>query len=53
MTDALTTPLAIPGSIPLTLFGEPAAAACESDSCAIPGGREQAVVNHRLHGDLG
>ncbi|MHC5796001.1 hypothetical protein ACVXZ4_07550 [Lacisediminihabitans sp. FW035] len=56
MTDAETLPLTIPASIrpaiPLTLVGDPTAAACEGDFCAIPDHHEQAVVNRRLDEDL-
>ncbi|MBC7632899.1 MULTISPECIES: hypothetical protein [Actinomycetes] len=41
-----------PLTIPLTLVGDPTAAACEGDSCAIPDHHEQAVVNRRLDEDL-
>ena len=52
MTDAVTTPLPSPKRTPLTLVGDPTAAACEGDSCAIPDHHEQAVVNRRLDEDL-
>ncbi|WP_185200808.1 hypothetical protein [Glaciihabitans sp. INWT7] len=48
MTDAVTRPL----TIPLTIVGDPSAAACEGDSCVIPDHHEQAVVNRRLDEDL-
>lgn len=51
MTDAVTTPVTIPARMPLTALGDPAAAACEGDFCAVPGHHEQAVVNHRLDED--
>jgi hypothetical protein len=48
---------------PLLIVGDPAAAACEGDFCAVPGqdavssrhaapGQEQALVNRRLDADL-
>jgi hypothetical protein len=43
MTDAVTRPLQI--------VGDPAAAACEGDFCAIPDHHEQSVVNRRLDDD--
>jgi hypothetical protein len=48
VTDAVTTPL----TIPLTLVGDPTAAACVGDFCSIPDHHEQAVVNRRLDEDL-
>ena len=52
MTDAVTTPPTIPGRIPLTPVGDPAAAVCVGAFCAIPDHHEQAVVNRRLDEDL-
>lgn len=52
MTDAVTMPPTLPARIPLTLVGDPTAAACEGDFCAIPAHHEQAVVNRRLDEDL-
>jgi hypothetical protein len=49
MADALvsgTTPQ------PLLIVGDPQAAACEGDFCAIPEHHEQAVVNRALDSDL-
>lgn len=43
--DATTMPLPI---IPLEQLGDPAAAACEGDFCAIPQHHEQAIINRRL-----
>jgi hypothetical protein len=43
MTDAATGPL--------TIIGDPAAAACDGDSCEIPDHHEQAIVNRRLDFD--
>ena len=43
MTDART--------VPLTIVGDPAAAACVGDFCEIPDHHEQAVVNARLDDD--
>jgi hypothetical protein len=37
---------------PLLIVGDPAAAACEGDVCAVPGQQEQALVNRRLDADL-
>ena len=37
---------------PLLIVGDPAAAACEGDFCAVPGQSEQALVNERLDADL-
>jgi hypothetical protein len=37
--------------ITLELVGDPSAAACEGDFCAIPDHHEQAVVNRRLDDD--
>jgi hypothetical protein len=48
VTDAVIMPL----TIPLVIVGDPAAEACEGDSCAIPDHHEQAVVNRRLDEDL-
>ena len=38
-------------STPLQIIGDPAAAACEGDFCAIPAHHEQAVVNRALDSD--
>lgn len=43
MTDAAT--------MPLQIVGDPAAAACDGEFCAIPGHHEQSVVNRRLDDD--
>ena len=37
---------------PLLIVGDPSAAACEGDFCAVPGQTEQALVNRRLDADL-
>jgi len=37
--------------IPLTIVGDPTAAACVGDFCEIPEHHEQAVVNARLDDD--
>jgi hypothetical protein len=42
---------AAPNPAPLLIVGDPAAAACEGDFCAVPG-QEQALVNRRLDADL-
>ena len=47
--DAPTMPLPI---ITLQQLGDPTAAACEGDFCAIPEHHQQAVVNRRLDEDL-
>jgi hypothetical protein len=44
-----------PQRTPLLIVGDPAAAACEGDFCAVPGQTvqsEQALVNDRLDADL-
>lgn len=43
--DATTKPLPI---IPLEQLGDPVAAVCEGDFCAIPQHHEQAIINRRL-----
>lgn len=43
MTDALTSPLQI--------VGDPSAAACDGEFCAIPDHHEQSVINRRLDDD--
>ena len=43
MTDA--------AQAPLTILGDPTAAACEGDFCEIPEHHEQAIVNRRLDND--
>jgi hypothetical protein len=43
MTDPVTSPL--------TLLGDPSAAACDGDFCEIPDHHEQAIVNARLDDD--
>lgn len=48
MTDALVTST----PKPLLIVGDPEAAACEGDFCAIPDHHEQAVVNRALDSDL-
>lgn len=35
----------------LELLGDPHAAACDGDFCALPDHREQAIVNRRLDDD--
>lgn len=49
MTEAMTAPLPIVQ--PLMALGDPAAAACEGDFCAIPDHHTQAVVNRKLDDD--
>ncbi|WP_187270516.1 hypothetical protein [Lacisediminihabitans profunda] len=44
MTDSQT--------LPLHIVGDPNAASCDGDFCAIPDHHEQAVVNRRLDEDL-
>jgi len=51
VTDVVTTPVTIPGSIPLTLVGD-SAAVCTGDFCALPDHHEQAVVKSRLDEEL-
>ncbi|CAN5250917.1 hypothetical protein BH09ACT5_BH09ACT5_24700 [soil metagenome] len=46
--EAATMPLPI---ITLQQLGDPTAAACEGDFCAIPDHHEQAVVNRKLDSD--
>jgi len=46
--DAATMPLPI---IKLEQLGDPTAAACEGDFCAIPEHPEQAIINRRLDSD--
>jgi hypothetical protein len=46
--DAATMPLPV---IKLEQLGDPAAAACEGDFCAIPEHHQQAVVNRKLDSD--
>lgn len=48
MMDAATMPLAV---ISLEQLGDPTAAACEGEFCAIPDHHEQAVVNRALDDD--
>lgn len=48
MTESLTAPVPI---IPLQQVGDPAAATCEGDFCAIPDHHTQAVVNRKLDDD--
>jgi hypothetical protein len=43
MTDAAPAPL--------TILGDPTAAACEGEFCEIPEHHEQAIVNRRLDND--
>jgi hypothetical protein len=38
-------------TMPLQIVGDPNAAACDGDFCAIPDHHEQAVVNRRLDDD--
>jgi hypothetical protein len=40
-----------PATTPLTLMGDPTAAACDGDFCEIPDHHEQAIVNQRLDSD--
>jgi hypothetical protein len=49
ITDAV--PTAGPGAPKLQLVGDPAAAACEGEFCAIPAHHEQAVMNRRIDED--
>jgi len=50
--DAATMPLTvITPSIKLEQLGDPTAAACEGDFCAIPEHHEQAIINRRLDSD--
>ena len=53
MTDALTAPLPVitPARRLLTPLGDPSAAACDGDFCAIPDHHTQAVVNRKLDDD--
>ncbi|MFM9877307.1 MAG: hypothetical protein ACKVOG_05585 [Rhodoglobus sp.] len=53
MTDALTAPLPViaPPRLLLTPLGDPSAAACDGDFCAIPDHHTQAVVNRKLDED--
>lgn len=48
MTEALTAPQPI---VSLQQLGDPTAAACEGDFCAIPQNHTQAVVNRKLDDD--
>jgi hypothetical protein len=36
---------------PLTILGDPTAAACEGDFCEIPEHHEAAIINRRLDSD--
>lgn len=47
--DAATMPLPI---INLEVLGDPTAASCEGDFCAIPDHHTQAVINRKLDEDL-
>ena len=38
-------------TMPLQIVGDPEAAACEGDFCAIPAHHEQAIVNRALDSD--
>lgn len=54
--DAMTAPLPViniepVGEARLTPLGDPQAASCEGDFCAIPEHHTQAVVNRRLDDD--
>lgn len=49
MTEAMTAPLPIVQ--PLQTLGDPSAAACDGDFCAIPDHHTQAVVNRKLDDD--
>ena len=40
-----------PTTSPLTLIGDPTAAACDGEFCEIPEHHEQAIVNLRLDED--
>jgi hypothetical protein len=40
-----------PIASPLTMVGDPTAAVCDGDFCAIPDHHEQAIVNRRLDED--
>lgn len=46
--DAMTAPLPV---IKLEPLGDPAAAACDGDFCAIPEHHTQAIVNRRIDDD--
>ena len=46
--EAATMPLPI---ITLAQLGDPSAAACEGDFCAIPDHHEQAIINRKLDED--
>lgn len=46
--DATTKPIPIIGLQP---WGDPTAAACEGDFCAVPEHHTQAIVNRRLDDD--
>jgi hypothetical protein len=46
--DARTAPLPV---ISLEVLGDPAAAVCDGDFCAIPDHHTQAVVNRKLDDD--
>ena len=48
MTDAMTMPIEI---IALQNLGDPKAASCDGDFCAIPAHHNQAVVNRQLDDD--
>jgi hypothetical protein len=43
MTDPITAPL--------TMVGDPSAAACDGEFCEIPDHHEQAIINRRLDED--
>jgi hypothetical protein len=46
--DAATLPIPV---VRLQSLGDPAADACEGDSCLIPDHHEQAVINRKLDDD--
>jgi hypothetical protein len=51
MPLTIITPSIITPSIKLEQLGDPTAAACEGDFCAIPEHHQQAIVNRRLDSD--
>ena len=44
-------PVVVTPGLPLTSLGDPTAAACEGDFCAIPDHHTQAVINRKLDED--
>ncbi|MFC5501838.1 hypothetical protein ACFPJ4_06245 [Lysinimonas soli] len=55
MSEAMTASIpvveAVPAAPALQLIGDPTAAACDGDFCAIPAHHEQAVMNRRVDDD--